>query len=72
MKMELKCRKTWLGLSFAMVAMTATAQNVSTIKQAGNIIPATDSNIQYVGRVSFRNPQSPSFTFQHFQKVVMR
>ena len=55
MKMELKCRKTWLGLSFAMVAMTATAQNVSTIKQAGNIIPATDSNIQYVGRVSFRN-----------------
>ena len=55
MKMELKCRKTWLGLSFAMVAMTATAQNVSTIKQAG------------IGRVSFRNPQSPSFTFPGVQ-----
>ena len=43
------------------------AQNVSTIKQAGNIIPATDGNIQYVGRVSFRNPQSPSFTFPGVQ-----
>ena len=67
MKIESKYRKTWLGFSLALMAMTATAQNVSTIKQAGNIIPATDSNIQYVGRVSFRNPQSPSFTFPGVQ-----
>ena len=65
--MESKYRKTWLGFSLALMAMTATAQNVSTIKQAGNIIPATDGNIQYVGRVSFRNPQSPSFTFPGVQ-----
>ncbi len=59
--------KAYLCFSLAMMAMTATAQNVSTIKQAGNIIPATDGNIQYVGRVSFRNPQSPSFTFPGVQ-----
>ena len=46
------------------ISLNAVAQKtVSTIVQPGNIIPATDSHIQYIGRISFKNPASPMFTF---------
>ena len=36
---------------------------VSTMTQPGQTIKASDSHIQYIGRVSKKNPDSPMFTF---------
>lgn len=38
-----------------------------TLVPAGTRIPATDNHIQYLGRISFRNPESPMFTFPSVQ-----
>lgn len=38
-----------------------------TLVPAGNRNPASDPNIQYLGRVSFKNPESPVFTFPSVQ-----
>lgn len=40
---------------------------VKTRQQDGAIVPATDSHIQYIGRISFKNPASPMFTFPGVQ-----
>jgi len=40
---------------------------VMTRQQEGAIISASDSHIQYVGRISFKNPASPLFTFPGVQ-----
>ena len=40
---------------------------VTTRQQEGTIVAATDSHIQYVGRVSMKNPASPMFTFPGVQ-----
>lgn len=62
-------------LSFAamMAALTLQAQNIvpstpsGTLEPAGTRIPASDTQIQYLGRISFKNPESPMFTFPSVQ-----
>ena len=60
-----------LIISFALCALSlatkAQEQQVTTMQQPGTHISATDSHIQYVGRISFKNPASPMFTFPGVQ-----
>ncbi len=56
-----------------MAALTLQAQNIvpstlsGTLQPAGTLIPASDEQIQYLGRISFSNPESPVFTFPSVQ-----
>lgn len=54
-------------LFFLLMALPLCSHAQSTLTPKGAIIPATDKHIQYVGRVSFKNPQSPMFTFPGVQ-----
>ena len=38
-----------------------------TISQEGTWIKPSDSNIQYMGRISFQNPDAPAFTYPGVQ-----
>lgn len=51
----------------AFVALATMAQPTAMKQPFGTIIPATDRHIQYVGRVSFKNPEAPLFTFPGVQ-----
>lgn len=55
-------------LAFAPQDMAAeNSVAVKTMKQAGTIVSADDAHIQYIGRVSMKNPASPMFTFPGVQ-----
>lgn len=49
------------------IPQLAHADEAVTMAQEGEIISATDSHIQYIGRVSMKNPKSPRFTFPGVQ-----
>lgn len=57
-------KRTLITLSAIALSMAATAQ---TVQQRGTRIPATDKNIQYIGRISMKNPERPTFTFPGVQ-----
>ena len=42
----------------------------ATIPVGGSVISAADSHIQYVGRISFANPERPTFNFPGIQIVA--
>lgn len=45
----------------------STNASAQTLTPRGNRISATDSSIQYIGRVSMKNPERPMFTFPGVQ-----
>ncbi len=53
--------------SLLIVICANMAMGSTTLPIKGNIIPASDPNIQYVGRISFKNPESPLFTYPGVQ-----
>ena len=61
--MKTKSFITFLSVLFC--ALTTQASNTLPIK--GSIIKANDPNIQYIGRISFKNPESPLFTYPGVQ-----
>lgn len=56
-----------------MAAFSLHAQMIEPTTPSGTLIPAgtriaaSDSNIQYLGRISYKNPESPVFTFPSVQ-----
>lgn len=51
-------------ISIFLVALTTLcAQASTTLPLQGTVIRPTDTNIQYVGRICFDNPERPRFTF---------
>ncbi len=46
-----------------LIAMALAAKASTTLPIKGTVVTPTDANIQYVGRISFQNPQRPRFTF---------
>lgn len=54
-------------LILALMAITTIGVGAQTLTPFGTIVPATDSHIQYIGRVSFKNPETPVFTFPGVQ-----
>ena len=53
--------------SLLIMASTLTTMGSTTLPLQGSIIPATDPNIQYIGRISFKNPEAPLFTYPGVQ-----
>lgn len=51
----------------ALMAITTIGVGAQSLTPFGTIVPATDSHIQYIGRVSFKNPEAPLFTFPGVQ-----
>ncbi len=47
--------------------MAAFSANAQTLQPRGTVIKPTDSHIQYIGRVSMKNPEAPLFTFPGVQ-----
>ena len=64
MKTREKSFKLWLTILIFLGGISANAQ---IIQLEGNIIKPSDKNIQYVGRISFENPDSPVFTYPGIQ-----
>ena len=60
----MKSLKRFLFVPLACLLNSAVSQ---TIAPEGNWVAASDSNIQYVGRISFQNPESPAFTYPGVQ-----
>ncbi len=58
-------KKKILFLAVALLSLTASAS--VTLPVRGTVIPASDPNIQYIGRVNFNNPDSPMFTYPGVQ-----
>lgn len=56
-----------LGVMASPKASSSPDENYLTRPQEGTIVPATDARIQYIGRISFKNPASPMFTFPGVQ-----
>lgn len=54
-------------LVFTAALCFSTNASAQTLMPSGNRISATDSNIQYIGRTSMKNPESPMFTFPGVQ-----
>lgn len=54
-------------MTASVTASAAEENQYMTRQQEGSIIPASDSHIQYIGRISFRNPEAPLFTFPGVQ-----
>ena len=54
--------KRLLSLFWAAIAALG-AQASTTVPVAGTIVLPTDSQIQYVGRICFQNPERPRFTY---------
>lgn len=56
-----------------LVTMSSVAQNMTPstpsgrLEPTGTLIPASDKHILYLGRVSFKNPEAPVFTFPSVQ-----
>lgn len=59
--------RSFLLIFSLLFSVAVQAQGVKTIQQPGQFVPATDKHIQYVGRISFKNPESPMFTFPGVQ-----
>lgn len=63
--------RIFLTTLFAMLIMVnALAQEDKSsrpVQQKGTIIAADNSNIQYVGRINYKNPKAPCFTFPGIQ-----
>ena len=57
-------KNTFLLLMLMMLVLNASAQ---VIRPKGTFVKASHRNIQYVGRVSFKNPDSPAFTYPGVQ-----
>lgn len=51
---------------FAMLTAACVA-NAQSLQPFGTVVKPTDSHIQYIGRVSFKNPEAPLFTFPGVQ-----
>lgn len=62
--MKMKMLKRMLFLPLACLLGNATAQ---TLAPEGTWVKPSDENIQFVGRVDFQNPDSPSFTYPGVQ-----
>ena len=58
-------KKHFSFILLALVVMTATAQH--TLPLQGNIVKPTDGHIQYVGRISFQNPERPAWNYPGVQ-----
>ena len=56
--------KHFLFVPLACLLNSAVAQ---TLPQEGTWIAPSDSNIQYMGRISFQNPDAPAFTYPGVQ-----
>ncbi len=54
-------------VTFLATLLTALVAGAQTLQPEGTIVKPTDSHIQYIGRVSMRNPESPLFTFPGVQ-----
>ena len=50
-----------------MIAMLALNTSAQTIRPEGTFVKPSNRNIQYVGRVSFKNPDAPTFTYPGVQ-----
>ncbi len=50
-------------LLLMLVLLTTSMQASKTLPLQGTVILPTDTNIQYVGRICFDNPDRPRFTF---------
>lgn len=57
-------KKNLLIAAMALMSAAASAQNLCPW---GKLVGADDANIEYVGRVSMKNPKSPVFTFPGIQ-----
>lgn len=55
-------KKFFLSLA-AIMLLSLSANAETTMQPFGKRVSPTDSHIQYIGRVSFTNPESPMFTF---------
>ena len=58
-------KKRLLLLSLVVLSIVAHASVTMPIR--GTVIPASDSRIQYIGRINFNNPESPQFTYPGIQ-----
>ena len=54
----------------AVLAFSLTALADTTIPLKGNVVSPTDKHIQYVGRISFQNPQRPAFNYPGTQIIA--
>ena len=50
-------------LTITLCILAILSANAATLPIKGTIVSPTDTNIQYVGRICFDNPQRPRFTF---------
>ncbi len=58
-------KKTITLLTLILLTLTASASVTMPIR--GTVVPASDSHIQYIGRIDFSNPDSPLFTYPGIQ-----
>ena len=54
-----------------LILLTLTASASVTMPIRGTVVPASDSHIQYIGRIDFSNPDSPLFTYPGIQINLM-
>ena len=59
--------KSLKRLLFVPLACWLGSISAQTLAPEGTWIAPSDSNIQYVGRVSFQNPDAPAFTYPGVQ-----
>lgn len=65
--------KKLLSLAVLMTAFSLQAQNIvpstpnGTLESQGTRISASNPHIQYLGRISYKNPESPMFTYPSVQ-----
>jgi len=50
-------------LTITLCILAVLSANAATLPIKGTVVSPTDTNIQYVGRICFDNPQRPRFTF---------
>lgn len=66
-------KKLLMLLSVTVSSLVCNGQNIKPSTPSGTLVPtgtrisASDSNIQYLGRISYKNPESPMFTFPSVQ-----
>lgn len=64
---DMKKKKILTMMAAMMLAISLQAE---TLPVGGSVVKPTDKNIQYIGRVSFANPERPRFNFPGTQIVA--
>lgn len=59
--------KRLLIFLFLLCAIVVSSEAFTTLPLKGSVIKPTDSHLRYSGRISFKNPQAPSFTYPGVQ-----